>query len=193
MTKGLLVCCPSPMFSKKLYFPILLHSFSPVQFLEQFPYPSPFAHLQFFFLYQIPPTRLHKSYPQSKTFLNIQAVPSSGVFCSKAVLITTPSSFMHFFSFFDMLPSVPTTTTEMTLMLLIFHIILISFFSSWYLSIFSFSFSLTPMSPGITISIMVQLLLFSFTTTITPSITSSGACSYYFSLLFRLHFPHNFQ
>ena len=33
---------------KNLYFPILLHSFSPVQFLEQFSSPSPFAHLPFY-------------------------------------------------------------------------------------------------------------------------------------------------
>ena len=33
---------------KNLYFPILLHSFSPVQFLEQFPSPSSFVHLPFF-------------------------------------------------------------------------------------------------------------------------------------------------
>ena len=72
---------------------------------------------------------------------------------------------MHFFSFFDVLPSVP-TTTGMTLMLLMFHIILIFLFSSWHLSIFSFSFSLTLMSPGIAISIMAQLLSFLFTTTI---------------------------
>ena len=56
-----------------------------------------------------------------------------------------------------MLASAP-TTTEMTLMLLIFHIFFISLFSSWYLSIFSISFSLTLTSPGIAISIMAQLL-----------------------------------
>ena len=49
MTKCLWVYCPSPMFSKNLYFPIHLHSFSPVQFLEQFHSPSPFAHLPLFF------------------------------------------------------------------------------------------------------------------------------------------------
>ena len=121
---------------------------------------------------------------------------------------------MHFFSFFDVLPSAP-TTTEMTLMLLIFHIFLISLFGSWYLSFFSFSFSLTLMSPCIVISIMAQLLSFSFTRTISDflalislshwiitsykiftssfSTTPSRACSYHFSLLFRLYFPHNFQ
>ena len=78
---------------------------------------------------------LHKPYPQSKTFLNTQAVPSSAVFCSNTVLITTPSSSMQFFSFFVVLPNTP-TTTGMALMLLMFHILLISLFSSWDLSIF---------------------------------------------------------
>ena len=47
-----------------------------------------------------------------------------------------------------------------------FHILLISHFSSWYLSICSFSFSLILMSPCIAISIMPQLLSFLITTTI---------------------------
>ena len=112
---------------------------------------------------------------------------------------------MHFFSFFDVLSSVP-TTTGMSLMLLMFHILLISVFSSWYLSIFSFSFSLTLMSPGIAISIMAQLLSFLFTTTISGFLalislshwiitshkiltssfltTPSRACSYRFQVVF---------
>ena len=114
-----------------------------------------------------------------------------------------------FFSFFDVLPSA-LTTTGMTLMLLMFHILLISLFSSWYLSFFSFSFSLTLMSPGIVISIMAQLLSFSFTRTISDflvliflshwiitsykiftssfSTTPSRACSYHFLLLFLQHY-----
>ena len=124
---------------KNLYFPILLHSFSPVQFLEQFPTPPPHLLIcHFFFLYQITPNLFHKSYLQSKTFLNIPAVPSNAVFCSNAVLITTPSSSMYLFSFFGVLPSAP-TATGMTLMLLMFHILLISLFSSWHLSMFSFT------------------------------------------------------
>ena len=55
--------------------------------------------------------------------------------------MTTPTSSMKFFSFFDVLPSVP-TTNGMILMLLMFRILLISLFSSWYLSIFSSSFLL---------------------------------------------------
>ena len=66
---------------------------------------------------------------------------------------------MQFFSFFDLLPSAP-TTTRMTIMLLMFHILLISLCSFWYLSIFSFSFSLTLRSPGAAISNMPQLLSF---------------------------------
>ena len=210
---------------KNLYFPILLHSFSPVQFLEQFPTPSPFAHLPSFFNFFVylsiipfffiksPQPCFDKSYPQPKTFLKIRAVPSSTAFCSNAVLITTPSFSTQFFSFFDALPSAP-TITGMTLMLLMFHILLISPFSSWYLSIFSLSFSLTLMSLGIAISIMAQLFLFLFTTTISGflaltslshwsityhkiftssfSTTPSGACSCHFPL-FRLYFPYNFQ
>ena len=206
------------LFSKTctfLYF-YILHFLHPVHFLEQLPSPSPspFAHLPLFFKIKSPQPCFHKSYLESKTFVNIRAVPSKAVFYSNAVLITTPSSSMHFSSFFDMLPNAP-NTTGMTLMLLMFHILLISIFSSWYLSIFYFSFSLTLMSPIIAISIMAQILSFLFTTTISgflamispsnwiitshksftssSSTTHSGACSYHFSLLSRLYFPHNFQ
>ena len=130
------------------------------------------------------------------------------------MLITTSSSSLQLFSFFDVLPAV-LTTTGMTFMLLMFHILLISLFSSWYLSIFSLSFLLTFMSSGKAISIMTQLLSFLFTTAISGflalislsdwtitshkiftssfSATISGECSYHFSLFFRLYFPHNFQ
>ena len=122
---------------------------------------SPPPHLSVFFI----KSHFHKFYPQSKTFLNIRAVLSNAAFCSNAVLITTSSFTMHFSSFFDVLPSA-STTTGMTLMLLVFYILLIFLFSSWYLSIFFFSLSLTLMSPGIAISIMVQLLSLLFATTI---------------------------
>ena len=125
MTKGLWVYCPSPVCPKTctfLYFYIISHLFS---FWNNFPRP---AHLPSFLLLFFP--RFCKSYPQSKTFLNIRAVSSSAVFCSNAVLITTSSSSVHYFSFFDLLSSAP-TTTGMTLMLLMFHILLISLFSSW--------------------------------------------------------------
>ena len=125
------------------------------------------------------------------------------------MLITTLSSSMQFFSFFDVLLRAP-TTISMTSMLLMFHFFLISLFSLWYLLIFSFSFSLTLMSQGKAISIMVQLFSFLFTTIISDflamislshwiitshklftslfSTKPSGACSYYFSLHFRLYF-----
>ena len=83
-----------------------------------------------------------------------------------------------------------------------FHSLLISLLSSWYLS----TFSLTLMSLGIAISIMAQLFPFLFTTTISGSLasisqshwiitshkiftssfsaTSSRACSYHFLLHF---------
>ena len=137
------------MFSKTctfLYICILSYLFS---FLELFSSPSPFP--IFFFLLP-PPPLFPQTYLESKIFLNIQAVPSA-VFYSNAVLITTLSSSIQFFSFLDALPSAP-APPGMTLMFLMFHILLISLFSSWYFSIFSFSFWLTLMSPGIAISIM---------------------------------------
>ena len=88
----------------------------------------PFYALHSFFL--LPPTPFPQTLSTIKTFLNIQAVPGSAVFCNNAVLITTPSSFMQFLSFFDVLPSVP-TTTGMIVVLLMFHILLISPFSSF--------------------------------------------------------------
>ena len=127
---------------RNVYLSKLLHSFLPVQILEPFPSSSPFPTL-------LPPL-IPPSLPQtlSKSKIYIQAVPSTNVLCSNAVLITTPSPYIQFFSFFDVLPSA-LTTTGMTLMLLVFHILLVSLFSSWYLSIFSFCFLLTLMSPGI--------------------------------------------
>ena len=115
MVKGLWVYCPSPVLFKNLYLPILIHSSHLFSFWNLFPPPS-FPQLYFF----SPHPRFHKIYPQSKTFLNIQAVPSSAVFCINNVLITTPNSSMQFFSFFDVLPNAP-TTTGMNLMLLMFQ------------------------------------------------------------------------
>ena len=108
---------------------------------------------------------------------------------------------MQIFSLLDVLPSAP-TITGMTLIFLMFHSLLISLLSSWYLS----TFSLTLMSLGIAISIMAQLFPFLFTTTISGSLvlisqshwiitshkiftssfsaTSSRACSYHFLLHF---------
>ena len=135
---------------KNLYLPILLH----------------FFHL----IFSLPQPRFHKPYLQSKTFLNIRAVLGIAVFSSNAVLMIGPSFSMQFFGFFDMLPSSP-TITRMTLMLLMSHILLIYLFSSWYISIFSFYFLLTLMSPGIAISHMVQLLSLILTTTISGFFT----------------------
>ena len=118
---------PSPMFSNTcnfLYFYILSHLFS---FFNNFQPPPHLPPFFLFFPFSNPPNPAFADYTQSKT--------SSAVFCSNAVLITTSNSSLHFFSFFDVLPSAP-TTTGMTLMLLMFHILLISLFSSWFLSIF---------------------------------------------------------
>ena len=77
-----------------------------------------------------------KPYLQSKTVLNIPAVPFRAVFCSNTVLITAPSSSIQFFCFFDLLPLVP-TSTEITLVLLMFYFFFLIFlFNFWYLSIF---------------------------------------------------------
>ena len=136
------------MFSKTCTFPYF-YILSRL-FLEQFS--PPFFPAFFILSFPLPQLDFHTPYPQSKILLNIRVVPSSAILCSNAVLITTPSSSMHFFSFFDMLPSAP-ATTGMTLMLLIFRVLLIYLFSSWYRSIFSFSFSLT-LAPGRGVSIM---------------------------------------
>ena len=151
---------PTSYVFENLQLPILLHYFALVQCLEPFPSPCPFPIFSF-----LPYPHFHKPYLQSKSFLNTWAVPNNAAFCSDAVLITTPSSSIQFFSFFYVLPTDP-TTTGITLMLLMLHILLISLFTSRYLSVFSFSFWLILMSLGMAISIMAQLLSFLFTTTI---------------------------
>ena len=83
---------------------MILHCVSPVQFLEPFSSPSPLPH--FFSLLQPP---FHKIYWQSKTFLNLQAVPTGAVFCSNSVLIKSPCFSVPFFSSFDVPPIAPTT------------------------------------------------------------------------------------
>ena len=132
------------MFSKICTLPYFYIISPLVSFWSPFSSPLPF-----------PPSfpSFHKSYLQSKTFFNIRDVPGSAIFCSNAVLITSPTSSMQFFSFFDVLSNAP-TTTGINFMLLMFQILLISLFSSWYLSIFSYTFSPTLMSPGLALSVM---------------------------------------
>ena len=111
------VCFQKPVLSYTFTFFLICSVFGTISL------PLPICHFFFFFFFfKSPQPRFHKSYRQSKTFLNVRAVSSSAVFCSNVVLITTPSLSMHFFSFFDMLPSAP-TTTGVTLMLLMFHIL----------------------------------------------------------------------
>ena len=55
--------------------------------------PVPFYTFTFFLTCSV---FFYKLYLHSKTFLNIQAVLGSAVFCSNAVLITTPSFSMQF-------------------------------------------------------------------------------------------------
>ena len=127
---------------------ILILSFTPVQFLK--PFSLPLRHLFF-----LPQPCFHK-HPQSKTFLNVEAD------CSIAV----------FFQFFYEILQFPWCATKCPyyrwngLDVFNVHILLISLFSPWYISIFFFSFLLTVMSPSIAISMMAQLLSFLFTTII---------------------------
>ena len=74
----------------------------------------------------------HKSYPQSKTFHNIWAVPISAAFCSNAVLITTPSSSMYFFQFLWFSTKCP----FFDLPSLICHQVLLMFHIFFYFSIY---------------------------------------------------------
>ena len=169
MTKGLWVYCPSPMFvSKNRHFPILLHFFVSVPFLEQFPSRPPSSQFFSFFSFSNlhPQPCFHKSYPQFKTFLNIRAVPGSAVFCSNAVLITIPSSSIHFFSFFDMLPSAPTTTGMTYLVFLPWSLFYITqnlhffIFSNTVLSNFHFHHTIFHFSSGcISCTISSELFL----------------------------------
>ena len=92
----LLGLLPISYVFKNLYLAILLHYFSPLQFLEQFLTPSPFPHLS-----PLLPTLFHKPYPQSEALLNIRDVPSSAVMlCLKQLPVLC-----NFFIFFDVLPS----------------------------------------------------------------------------------------
>ena len=70
---------------------IILSSLSPffkIPFLNVNLNLSPTSHLSYIFV--SPLSRFFKTYYQSKTFLNIWAVPSSAVFSNNAVLITFP-------------------------------------------------------------------------------------------------------
>ena len=168
MTKDFRVYCPSPMFPKIctfLYFYILSHLFS---FWNNFP-PPPHLPICLLFLFFFNFIYLYlliyfilSNHPNSVSTNFICNLKSSLIYkLSLAVLFSAAmewsaynnAQFYAFFSFFDVLPSDP-TTIGMTLMLLMFHILLISLFSSWYLSMFCFSFLPSLMSPGIAMSIM---------------------------------------
>ena len=175
MIKGLWVYGPSPMFSKTctfLYFYTLSHLLS---FWKSFPPP---AHLPiclfivlFFFFFSL---SNHPNLVSTNLIaLMCELFLSSGVFCSNSVLITTPISSMHFFCFFDELPSA-LSTTGITLM-------------NSFLFIRTISGFLALISLSHWIITSHKILTSSF------SATPYRACSYHFSLLFRLYFPHNFQ
>ena len=169
MTKDFRVYCPSPMFPKIctfLYFYILSHLFSFGTISLHLPI-CPFAFFFYFFLILFIYLYLFiyfilSNHPNSVSTNFICNLKSSLIYkLSLAVLFSAAmewsaynnAQFYAFFSFFDVLPSDP-TTIGMTLMLLMFHILLISLFSSWYLSMFCFSFLPSLMSPGIAMSIM---------------------------------------
>ena len=119
-----LPCFQNPVPSYTFRFCLICSVSGTVSLLLSLPHlPSPL----------VPDSHFQKSYPQSKAFLNIRALPRSAVFYINAVLMLTPS-YIQFFSFFDVLPSAP-STTGMVLMLLMFQILLISLFSFWYVSI----------------------------------------------------------
>ena len=145
----LLGLLPISYVFKNLYLAILLHYFSPVQFLEQFLTPSPFPHLS-----PLLPTLFHKPYPQSEALLNIRDVPSSAVMlCLKQLPVLC-----NFFIFFDVLPSASYYHWNNLNTSNVPHSFDLCVFNSWYPSIFSFSFLVTLICLGIAISIIALLL-----------------------------------
>ena len=105
-----------------------------------------------------------------------------------------------------MVPSAPTITgTNISLPL--FQIFLISLFESWYFSTFSFFLSLTFVSPGTAMPMMIHSLSFLFTT-ISLSLPASIKWSHWIFVCFPVHpwgnahascllspvcFPHRWQ
>ena len=169
MTKSLWVYCLSPVFSKTCTF---LHFYILSNVLS-FQIPSPI-----FPTFFPPPTPI-----------------STNLVCNLKASIIYELSLVVLF---DVLPST-STTTGMTLILLMFHNLLISLFSSQYLSIFPFSFLLTLMSPGIAISTILQLRSFSFTTK--PSLVHFQkhllehvhTTFHFFQVVFPILFPMNYS
>ena len=128
----------------------------------------------------------------SNTFLSILTVPNKAVFCITPTLHVMLSFPIHL------------SNSAETLPFLNFHNLLISFFKSWYLCTFSFSFSSTLTSAGTAISIIIPFCSFlsitissghlayirlshwvfmSHSTLISSfSPAPSRACSYHFSL-----------
>lgn len=78
----------------------------------------------------------------SKTFLKILDVRNNAVFCRNPDLMVIPSLSSHVSNLLHTAPSAPTTTGT-TSCCLIPHSFQISLFKSWFLSIFSASFSYT--------------------------------------------------
>ena len=80
MNKSLWVFCPFPVLKKPVFscnftFFLTCSVFGTIYL--------PLSICHFFFFIKSPQPRFHKSYPQSKTFLNTQVAPSRAVFCSQ--------------------------------------------------------------------------------------------------------------
>ena len=95
----------------------------------------------------------------SNTFLSIFAVPNKAVFCITPTLHVIPSFPIHLSNSVETLPRAPITTGTISAFLN-FHNLLISLFSSWYFSTFSFSFSSILTSAGTAISIIIPFCSF---------------------------------
>ena len=76
------------------------------------------------------------------TFLSILAVPNKAVICITPTLHVMPSFPIHLSNSAETLTRAPITTGTISTFLN-FHILLISFFKSWYFSTFSFFPTLT--------------------------------------------------
>ena len=133
----------TPIFTHKVSHSKWAKVYGFIDHLLCFQKPLPSYTFTFFFTFSSS-HHFYKPYLQSKTFFNIWAVPSSAVSSSNAVLITNPSSSMQFFSFFDV-PKCPYWNELNASNVPHFFV---SLFSSWYLSIFPFSFLLTLVSLG---------------------------------------------
>ena len=118
-----------------------------------------------------------ESYPlseMSSTFLRIKAVPSNKAFCKQLITMSIPMVFRWFSSSSLTVPKAPTTigvTVDLTS-----HIFSLCNLKSWYLVIFSSSFTLMFWSPRTAMS-MILNSLFSLSMTTISGLRSSISSS----------------